>query len=410
MGIMSFFGFGQSAALTNRYGRQIGEPSFSLIDNTVQVGVDGAMQIATVWRAVEIIAKTVATLPIMVYTSQNGVREVARDSSLWTLLHDQPNMRQTPVEFWTAMLLNLLLRGNAYAEIIRNPDGSAYAMMVRAADQVTFNVGKQGGDYYEYVTDGQTRRIDSLNMLHIKEMTGSHVGMSRLEYMRASLNESRNTQTAADTLFARGGRTTGILSPAGAITEKQWGALQERINELINGNKTIQVLPGDMKFSQINLTPQDLQLLTTRQFTVQEIGRWFGVPAILLNQTEGTTTLGSSASDVIDSFHKLTIRPIVVNIEQAIRARVMNITQRNSLSVEFNLDALLRASLSDRIEIYSKAVQNGVFNRNECRQYENMPPFDGGEMYTAQSNLLPIDKLGQQPVSATQSQMTNTAQ
>lgn len=402
MGILSFFGFGQSAALTNRYGRQIGVPTIHLVANAIDIGVDGAMQVATVWRAVEIIAKTVATLPIMVYSSRNGVREVARETSLWTLLHDQPNMRQTPVEFWTAMLLNLLLRGNAYAEIIRNPDGSAYALIVRSADQVTFNVGKQGGDFYEYVTDGQTRRIDSLNMLHIKEMTGTHIGMSRLEYMRASLNESRNTQTAADTLFARGGRTTGILSPAGQINDKQWSQLQERINEMVGGNKTIQVLPGDMKFNQINLTPQDLQLLTTRQFTVQEIGRWFGVPAILLNQTEGTTTLGSSASDVIDSFHKLTIRPIVVNIEQAIRARVMNVSQRNSLSVEFNLDALLRASLADRMEIYSKAVQNGVFNRNECRQYENMPPFIGGEMYTAQSNLLPIDKLGQSSAGAAQ--------
>lgn len=409
MGILRFLGFGQSAALTNRYGRQIGTPNVVLVDDLQNVSVDGAMQIATVWRAVEIIAKTIATLPIMVYSNNNGQREVARDSSLWALLHDAPNMRQTPVEFWTAMLLNLLLRGNAYAEIIRNADDSAYALMVRGADQVEFHANKGGGDYYEYTVDGVKRRIDSFNMLHIKEMTGSYIGMSRLEYMRASLSEHVNTQRAANTLFARGGRTTGILSPAGAINDKQWGQLQERINELVGGNKTIQVLPGDMKFSQINLTPQDIQLLTTRQFTVQEIGRWFGVPAILLNQTEGTTTLGSSSGDIIDSFHKLTIRPIVVNIEQAIRARVMNVVQRRELTVEFNLDALLRASLKDRIEIYSKAVQNGVFNRNECRQYENMQPFDGGELFTAQSNLLPIDMLGKQTLTA-QTQITDTAQ
>ncbi|MBE0434649.1 MAG: phage portal protein [Methylomicrobium sp.] len=395
MGIMRFFGFGQSAALTNRYGRQIGVPGDVIIDHLQNVTVDGAMQIATVWRAVEIIAKTISTLPIMVYSGQNGERDVARSENLWALLHDRPNARQTPMEFWIAMLLNLLLRGNAYAEIKRNPRGVAIALIVLPADQVEMEVMTDGNDIYHY-SDGVTmREIRADDVLHIREMTGGHVGMSRLEYMRASLSEHKNTQSAANTLFARGGRTTGVLSPAGAINDKQWMQLQDRVNELYSGNKTIQVLPGDMKFSQINLTPQDIQLLTTRQFTVQEIGRWFGVPAILLNQTEGTTTLGSSSSDIIESFEKLTLRPIVINIEQAIRHRVMTASERIRLDVEFNMDGLLRASLKDRIEIYAKAVQNGVFNRNETRQLENMPPYAGGDAYTVQSNLIPVDKLGE---------------
>lgn len=396
MGILRFLGFGQSAALTNRYGRQIGTPNVVLVDDLQNVSVDGAMQIATVWRAVEIIAKTIATLPIMVYSNNNGQREVARGEMLWDLLHNRPNSRQTPVEFWIAMLLNLLLRGNAYAEIRRNARGNAVALIVLPADQVEMEVKEGGDDVYHYTDGIKKRPISAENILHIKEMTGGHVGMSRLEYMRASLSEHVNTQRAANTLFARGGRTTGILSPAGAINDKQWGQLQERINELVVGNKTIQVLPGDMKFNQINLTPQDIQLLTTRQFTVQEIGRWFGVPAILLNQTEGTTTLGSSSGEIIANFEKTTLGPLATTIEQAIRHRVMTPQERSRLDVEFNLDALLRASLKDRMEIYAKAVQNGIYNRNESRQYENMPPYTGGEIYTAQSNLLPIDKLGTQ--------------
>jgi phage portal protein BeeE len=65
--------------------------------------------------------------------------------------------------------------------------------------------------------------------------------------------------------------------------------------------------------------------------------------------------------------------------------------------VEFSLDALLRASLKDRMEIYAKGVQNGIKTRNECRQLENDPPIKGGDELTAQVNLAPLAVLGKVP-------------
>ena len=65
------------------------------------------------------------------------------------------------------------------------------------------------------------------------------------------------------------------------------------------------------------------------------------------------------------------------------------------MSVEFALDALLRGNPTQRADLYAKNVQNGVMTRNECRQLENLPPMAGADALTAQSNLLPLDKLGQ---------------
>ena len=64
------------------------------------------------------------------------------------------------------------------------------------------------------------------------------------------------------------------------------------------------------------------------------------------------------------------------------------------MSVEFALDALLRGSPTQRAELYAKNVQNGIMTRNECRQLENLPPADGANELTAQSNLLPLAMLG----------------
>ena len=84
----------------------------------------------------------------------------------------------------------------------------------------------------------------------------------------------------------------------------------------------------------------------------------------------------------------------MVNLQQAISKRVLTPAQRARLSVEFSLDALLRASLKDRMDLYAKAVQNGLKTRNECRQLENDPPVTGGDQLTAQTNLAPLEMLG----------------
>jgi HK97 family phage portal protein len=391
----AFFRFWGNS-LGDRKGVQTGSPSSSLIDDVPATNIDAAFQISTVWRAVEILSKLIATLPLMIYENKKGMRELARDSNLWMLLHESPNSRMTPSEFWVAILLNFLLRGNGYARIQRNPmTGEAEALWPMPADQVEMRILDDGSAVYQYRIGNDVAILAAENVFHLKEMGNGTIGMARLDYMKATVGESINSQRAANKLFANGGKPTGVLMVDSVLSPDQRAAVKKNFDEMATGTTSrLYVLEANMKYQQINLSPEDLQLLSTRQFTVQEMGRWFGVPAILLNQTENTTTLGSSSADIIDNFFKVTIGPLVVNIEQAMRKRIMVSSQRARYTAEFNVDALLRANLKDRMEIYSKAVQNGLKNRNECRQLENDAPYDGGEIYTAQSNLLPIAMLG----------------
>jgi len=110
------------------------------------------------------------------------------------------------------------------------------------------------------------------------------------------------------------------------------------------------------------------------------------------------TTWGSGIEQIVEGWHRLTIRPLLVQIEQAITRRVMTPAQRARYSVEFSLDALLRGSPEARSRIYASNVQNGIMTRNECRQLENLPPDAAPQAgrLTVQSNLIPVDKLGMQ--------------
>lgn len=394
----SWFGFGGGSALSDSIGSQKSGPGKSLLDGLRPITSDSALQISAIWASIALVAKNLATLPLFTYWNVNGNRELARGSELWELLHESPNARMTPCEFWTALFINLLLRGNAYARLERDDKGNVFAMWPMSADQVEARVLPDGSMVYVYRIGSNVAILAEENVLHIKEMGNGTMGYSRLDYMRATHAEAAAAQDAANKLFENGGKPSGVLMLDRVLNKDQRKAVQQDFAEMALGTgQRLHVLEAGMKYQQINFSPEDMQLLETRQFNIHEIGRWFGIPSILLNSTEGTTTLGSSSGEIIDSFYKTSLRPTLVGIEQAIRKRVMSPAQRVTYTCEYSLDALLRASLAARMPIYSNGVQNGIFTRNECRQLENLPPLPGGDELTAQTNLVPVDQLGSIP-------------
>lgn len=387
------FRFGGSG-ISDRTGSQVPLPSVSLVENTSPIGVDAALQISSVWRSVELLADTISTLPLFVYESKKGQRDLARDSTLWNLLHESPNSRMTPCEFWKAQVLNLVLRGNAYSRVDRMPNGEPYSLWPMPADQVEPVVLDDGTMVYYYRIGSDLAVLSEENVLHIKGLGNGTVGLSKLDYMKATTSEISNSQNAANKLFTTGGKPTGVLMVDSILKKEQREAIQRNFAEMATGSTArLYVLEANMKYQQINLTPEDMQLLESRNYGVEEIGRWFGVPSVLINHSN-VTAWGSGIAEIIEGFHKFTIRPALINIEQAIRKRVLTTGQRIRYSIEFNFDGLLRASLKDRMEIYARAVQNGLKSRNECRQLENDPPYPGGDGLTVQTNLLPIEQLG----------------
>lgn len=386
--------FGWGGALSEASGEQFGLPATTITADVANVGVDGALQLDAVWACIELRANTIASLPFFAYRTRDGEKELARTSRLYSLLHESPNSRMTPFEFWRAMMMNHDLRGNAYARLDRVGD-EVVAMWPMPADQVRPFVLADGSMAYEYTVDGGIAVLAESNVLHLKNLGNGTVGLAKLEFMRSTTDEQVKAQNEASKVFGNSGKPTAILMIDSALTPAQREGLRTNYGELTTGSTSrLAVLEANMKYQQLSISPQDQQLLETRQFGVEQIGRWFGTPTVLIN---GPGSVKYGNDDVIEGFfHKLTIRPMVVNIEQAVRKRVMSPRQRSSMSVEFSMDALLRGSAKDRAEIYAKNVQNGLMTRAEVRQLEGWPKIEGTDFLTAQSNLLPLDKLGTQ--------------
>lgn len=402
---MAFFStfrswLGRGGATSENAGVQVTEPSNALVSDTISTNVDGALQISTVWACIDRRATIIAGLPFHVYSmSADGEKTLARGTGLYQLLHDSPNSRMTSFEFWRTMMMNHDLRGNAYARIERSANGEAYALWPMPTDQVSVKVLPDGTMVYAYHIDGHIAIYAAENVLHIKNLGNGTTGLAKLEFMRSSTDEATKAQGAASKVFGSGGKPTGTLMIDKVLNPEQRKALMASFAGMAEGNASrLFLLEANMKYQQLSMSPADQQLLETRQFSIEEICRWFDVPPVLVHHSN-VTAWGSGIEQLVQGFYTLALRPTMINIEQAITKRVMTARQRVTMRVEASLDALLRANPKDRADMYAKALQNGYMTRAEVRQLEGWPYVAGTDELTAQSNLLPLQMLGKQAAS-----------
>lgn len=374
-------------------GQQIPLPLAPIIDETKPVPPDAAMQVSAVFACVELLSQTVSTLPLYVYRDDaDGGRHPDKTSRLWTLLHDRPNAWMTPCEFLSAMVVNRLLRGNAYAQVVRDREGDLVALVPLSPDQMEVSV-IEGGEVYTYYQDGVTTVLAPENVIHWKGVGNGYIGLSKLEYMRASTNEAVNAQDNATKLFGKNSKPSGVLQTDSLLDDKQIATVKKRFAGMAtNPASGLYIVDRGLKYSQLSLSPADAQLLESRKFSVEEICRWFGVPGVLVNMS-GQTTWGSGIEQIVEGFHKFTVAPLCKQLEQALARRLIGVND-TGVTIEFKYEGFLRSTPEKRAAYYSTMVQNGGMTRNEIRRLENLPPVAGGDELTVQSNLVPIDKLG----------------
>lgn len=381
--------------MSDQSGQQLETPS-SLV--AAPMSPDIALQISTVYACARLLAGTVSSLPLMVFKEDSrGNRKVDRGSRLWTILHDQPNAVMTASDFWQAMILQWALRGNAYAQIMRDSVGDVISLWPLSSDQMTVFSDKETGRLvYQYVRDSQTYDLTPDQVLHIKDIGTGILGFSKLEFMGSSVQEAMATQKYTMQNAQNFGRPSGILTVDHVLDRKkgQADAVGRALGSFKSESGKLIVLEADMKFQQVALTPEQSQLLESRKYGVEEICRWFGVPPVLIGAS-GATTWGSGIAEIVSGFHKFTLNPLLKSIEQALESRILRLEERGSVVIEFNLDAFFRGDLQSRYAAYATAVQNGFKTRNEVRALENDPPIEGGDTPTAQTNLAPLDKLGE---------------
>ena len=366
---------------------------------------DTAMQLSTVWACVRLLSETIGTLPFVTYTKKaDGSRAPSPDHNLYSTLHDSPNADQSAVEFWESVVACLCLWGNFYAEKALDGIGQVVALNMVPPDRMRVSRDINGARVYSW-TDllGKSHVSGEDEIFHVRGFgIGLDMGLSPIGYARSTLRAAIAADASAMASFQNGVRPSGFLVTEGKLTPEQRIQARENILDPLTGpNATSRaaILEKGYTWSAMTggLPPEDLQLLETRGFHVEEICRWFRVPPFMVGHTEKSTSWGTGLEQQMIGFLTFSLRPYLSRIEQAVKKQLMLPAERATVYAEFNLEGLMRADSAGRAALYASLGQNGVMKRNEMRAKENLPtdPSPGADMLTVQSNLIPLDKLGQ---------------
>jgi len=401
------------SALLNWLGVPIGltsgtfwEEWFGQSTSGKSVTVDAALQLSTVWACVRLLSETVSTLPLKLYRRQpDGSRTVATDHPLYRVLCISPNAEMTPGRFMLMIVASLALRGNAFVE--KKLIGSRIVALVPLLPQ-HMRVKRQSNGRLEYIynENGTERPIPEKSLMHIRGFGLDGVcGIMPVKAGREVLGAAMSADEAAARVFAQGLQASGVLTNEnGALKPEQREQLRQSLAAFAGSKNAgkLMVLEAGLKYQGITMNPEAAQMLETRAFQIEEICRWFRVPPFMVGHTDKQSSWASSVEGQNLQFLTNTLRPLLDNIEQEIIRCLIGEAEAETVYAEFSVEGLLRADLAARREWYASALQNGWMNRNTVARLENQPLIPGGDVYTVQSNLMPLDQLGQQRTDSEQ--------
>lgn len=344
----------------------------------VPVGPHLAENLSAVFACVQIIAETVATLPLLVYRREGKSKSQAVDHPVARLFSRAPNTLQTPVEFLELMTAHCLLRGNAYCEIERDNRGAPIALWPLHPDTVSvYRVTRSRGVVYD-VTDpaGGTRRLLADEIFHLKDRSDDGiVGRSRLQRAGETFGIALATEVHAANVFRNSASLSGVLSHPeniGLEGAQRLAADFKRAYQGADKAGEIAILEEGMKWQAISVSPEATELLASRQFSIETVARIFRVPPPVLGDLSHGTY--SNVTELGRWFHQHTIVPWLTRWERTIERSLFSDEGRRSHDVEFDADLLTRANMLERYQSYRIAREIGLNSPNELRRFENMNP------------------------------------
>lgn len=357
-----------------------------------------ALQLSAAWACVRVNAEAVASTPLQVFEEDSRGGRNRVDHPLAEIISRSPDGERTAGEFWGAIAAWLLVRGNAFAEISRTGD-RIVALNLLPADQVM--VTREQPDYelrYRFVDRGKLIQLSAESVLHIRGFGfGGDCGLSPISFGVQTLGSAIAADESAAKILGNGLMPSGMLQTDTELSADQRTQLTEILKQYAGSTNAgkMMVLESCLKFVQLSLNPEDMQMLETRRFNVEEVCRWFGVPPVVIGHSgDGISAWGTGIESLFLQWLTTGLDPLFNRIEKRVTMQLLSPADRRRFYAEFNREALMRADSDAKATFLSKMVQNALMSRNEARAKLNLPAVDGGDALTAQTNLAPLDKLG----------------
>jgi HK97 family phage portal protein len=337
------------------------------------VNTGNVLAITDAYSCVRVLADSIATPPLKVYRRTDTGRIPAGDDQRLVQLLRRPSPGSTSVDPISQIVTHLNVFGECFLgkykadrEIVRlaciNPESVRVELEGRTIT---------------YVLEERTRHgVDDI--LHVKGLSLDRVrGMSPVSQRRTALGLNEKPARVRQSVLQAGLDALRCASRAPRHAEgnidrlyEDWRAKQEGLDNI----HQIAVIEGDMDFKPVAFNASDSQFLESREFSTREVCRIFRVPRWAVDGSSGDSMTHANVSEQARALVTYSLRPWIVSIETAFTSDADLCP--GSTYCQFDLDGLLRASPTDRAQVYTQALhpETGWMRRSEVRELEDLEP------------------------------------
>lgn len=351
----------------------------------VKVSRKTVIGVPAVWRAVNLLGGAMASVPFDLFERTASGSQEANTHPLSVLFAYEPHPYYSTFDFIKTLVGNAAL-GNGYAWIERDPETARPIHLHLLDPEATHAyMSADGILIYHSALWGRSLMLFPDEIIHLKAVTfdgifGEKVAVAHKEGLGMGIAAT----LYGASFFGNGAVPSGVVEMPGKLTDEARERLRKGWFSKFGGTSkvgNVAVLDDGAKFQKISLDPQSAMLIEARKFTVEEVGRIFGVPPHLLYELERATF--NSVEMLSTSFVSFTLLHWARQIEQEFNRKLLFETEKaeGRYFFRFNLDGLLRGDTAARATLYSTMFNVGALSSNDIRRLENLNDRPGGDEY-----------------------------
>lgn len=381
-----------------------GRPMWSDTD-TVGLAREGYQRNPYVYRAVNLIAEGVASLPWLAYTQKadGELTELTRQHPALAILQ-KPNPEEWQAAFLKKVIAFLLLSGNSY--IVKVQVGSRLdELWTLRPDRVQLFLGdaKRVVRGFRYEANGMHQDFQADQILHLKTFhpLDDFIGMAPIEACARSLDMNNEARAHNVSLLQNGARPSAIAKTAGELSKPQRATLKEELNSAMNGTTNagrLMLLEAGMELQPWGLSPVDMDFMESMRLSAREIVNVLGVPPEMTGDTSNKTY--NSYPEARRAFYQEAVLPWADFIRDALNHTLAPMFGDGVLFGydRENIEAL-QEDAAARWKRALEAKREGVLTTNEAREmlgYDADPTPEADKLLVSPT-MMP---LGEEPEPA----------
>ena len=338
-----------------------------------------AEHLSPVAAAHRILTNSFGLIPFGAYRKDGDARVPYDDEQLRMVLKVRPNDCMSPFMLRKVLMSNAFWHGFGAVWNRRDGAGRVVQRLPLPTECCSILKDSESGQYwYQYSVDGVVKKFSNyeLSFLFFETYDGIH-GRGFLHLAREAIAVDAMAQRYGKKFYQNGARLSGIVEIDTDASKKTRDKVKAEFQSYASDDAfAVAVLDHNMKYTPLGLNQRDSQFIESREFAVEEVARFSGVPKHML-QT-GKESYNSNAQQRLNYVTDVLL-PYVVQCENEDSWKLPTPAQRrDGVYVHGTVEALLRADPNTRADFYVKLIEHSVMNPDECRAREELNPVPGG--------------------------------